>query len=185
MIGIDQTNGKKLKTIFTERNRMPFQNRENNLRSLSGTGKLFVGHANKIVSLRRSIFSPRNENNFTTEMAKKLNEQKIKYNRWDVKISTLARGETIYPAIRLDVDESKIFLILPHSGYDWIRTVRQPSTCRYFRTRGWHSTAGQRVRCRILRTHVTGERFRGASGSLPIIRHGEANKMQAALYPSG
>lgn len=60
---------------------MPFQNRENNLRSLSGTGKLFVGHANKIVSLRRSIFSPRNENNFTTEMAKKLNEQKIKYNR--------------------------------------------------------------------------------------------------------
>lgn len=168
---------------------MSFENRENNLRSLSGRGKLFVGHANKIASLRRSIFSARKRKQLYNDGdgKKKLNGQKIKYNRWDVKISTLARGggETIYPAIRLDVDESKIFLILPHSGYDWIRAVRQPSTCRYFRTRGWHSTAGQRVRRRILRAHVTGERFRGPSGSLPIIRHGEANKMQAALYPGG
>lgn len=38
--------------------------------------------------------------------------------RENIHVSPGGGGETIYPAIRLDVDESKIFLILPHSGYD-------------------------------------------------------------------
>ena len=62
---------------------MSFENRENNLRSLSGRGKLFVGHANKIASLRRSIFSARKRKQLYNDGdgKKKLNGHKIKYNR--------------------------------------------------------------------------------------------------------
>ena len=55
----------------------------------------------------------------------------------------------------------------------------------YFHDEREGGTAHQRVRRGILRIDVAGEGFRGASGASPIIRHGGANKMQAALHSSG